>query len=280
MKPFMKLCDMKKLLFVFLFPVLVFGCANAQEKEKKKKKDRKRHIATGLLFTSDNVRDEGMSLVRYGGAAIGLSIALEERYEKRIERLCFTGSYGFLNSVYFDENDLGYASNARFEIDYLYLRRFRPLGNWRSYLGGTLNLMTALRLKSPITNSSLNYDSFNTLGIAGALERDFTALNERQFRFIQQVRVPLAGFGLRQTFTNVSNFIDREESFVSESADLHGWMSFGSFGRIILKSEIAYILENGNMFRMGYGWDYYEYNKIHRVQAARHTFSFSALLAF
>jgi len=273
---------MKKHLLALLLLSFVFTSLVAQEEKvrKKPKKDRQRHFATSLFFVSENVRDEGMSLVRYRGASAGLQLALEERYEKRIERLRFAGSYGGLNSIYYDENQLGFASSIRLEADYLYLRRFRPLGKWRSYLGGAGNMMTAVRIKSPTTNSSLSYDAFVTLGLAGALERDFKALNDRQFRFSQYIKIPFVGYGLRPTFTNVSNFINQEKSFLGESADLHGWMSFGSFGRVVLSSEIAYLLKNGNAFRMSYGWDYYEYNKIHRLQAARHTFTFSALLAF
>ncbi len=234
-----------------------------------------RHWVTGLGLSVQTVWDEAMSPVRYGGTSFRVNPSLQKFTARRWRIIDVALSVGGLRSAYYKESERGKATNFGFNFDYLYLRHLTDFGKGNEvFLGGGFRTLNNARLHNQLDNSILPFDSFTSLSLEGGLQRSFR-WKQRDFLVRYALGLPLISLAMRPNFVSVYNFVNPESKFFNERIEEHGLSSFGSYFRMISKVELLYKLRSGNLMSLAYQWDYYSYNKVHQLNVATHSITFS-----
>ncbi|MEM8893406.1 MAG: hypothetical protein AAGC88_02440 [Bacteroidota bacterium] len=234
-----------------------------------------RHWVTGLGFNLTTVWDEAMSPVRYGGASLRINPSLQKFTSKHWRTIEVSLGIGGIRSTYYEETERGKANNFGFNFDYRYLKHLTEFGKGAEvFLGGGVRMMNNARLHNQLDNSVLPFDSFTSLSLEGGLQKDFR-WKKRDFLVRYSLGLPIMSLAMRPNYVSVYNFVNPESEFFNERIDEHGLSSFGSYFRVISKVELLYKLKTGNLMSLAYQWDYYSYNKVHQLNVATHSITFS-----
>lgn len=263
---------MKRIILIFSFALMsLMVSANGDSLSMK----YGRHWVTGLGLSIQTVWDEAMSPVRYGGASLRINPSLQKFTDKHWRTIDVSLSIGGLRSIYFEESQRGRANNFGFNFDYRYLRHLTDFGKGNEvFLGAGIRMLNNARLHSQLDNSILPFDSFTSLTIEGGLQKGFR-WRQRDFLLRYSLGLPIMSLAMRPNYVSVYNFVNPEAKFFNERIREHGLSSFGSYFRMISKVELLYKLRTGNLMSLAYEWDYYSYNKVHQLNVATHSITFS-----
>lgn len=263
---------MKRIILIFSFALMsLMVSANGDSLAMK----YGRHWVTGLGLSIQTVWDEAMSPVRYGGASLRINPSLQKFTDKHWRTIDVSLSVGGLRSIYFEESQRGRANNFGFNFDYRYLRHLTDFGKGNEvFLGAGIRMLNNVRLHSQLDNSILPFDSFTSLTIEGGLQKGFR-WRQRDFLLRYSLGLPIMSLAMRPNYVSVYNFVNPEAKFFNERIQEHGLSSFGSYFRMISKVELLYKLRTGNLMSLAYEWDYYSYNKVHQLNVATHSITFS-----
>ena len=257
-----------------------------KELRKERRSHRTRYYMLGISSNTFNWQDHAMSEVRYEGGSVGLNFGLWKESPKHISRLDIQPSIGALQSEYFNKDIHTATTHYRLDFDYHYLRKVKKLSlfGWEKpvewYLGGQLNSATGVVLHPGLGNSAYGFYSFNSLGLATAFRKEVTVRNKK-CQLYYQASLPILSLVARPTFNNVFNFVDPDTDPLGDNIETHGGASWGSLTRFANRFEFMYPIRGElNQLKLGYQWDFYKYNKVHKMVVGRHQLSISLLSYF
>jgi len=295
----MKRCFSFVLLSLFLL-IIVSLPAHSRDKEKRelKKTERKardKYLGLGLGFSYVKVTDQATSPLLYKGFNFPFaSLGYMTHSEKIIRTFETDFSFGNLRSdietPWYDSPNTSYSLAIRYNSLYRLRKIFNEKVNW--YLGPELNINAHLRVNYKYDNSALTFDNYYGLGMATRFEYPFSwksssfkflGINfnrrDRDLRLSWQLSAPVAGYLIRPTYVTITNFIDPDLRTKITDEQTTG----GIFVPFNLRSqtELYYILNNQNMFKLSYVWNFYSHDPgYNKVQSAFHGFAFSFIFKF
>lgn len=291
---------MRKLL-IALFILGIFGTGNilAQNSPKKNKREerkaRDRHLGLGLGMAYIGVTDQVTSPLTYSGLQFP---AAKLDYLVHSDRIIKTFevdfSYGNLSSrtetPWYNPITTSYFVAIRFNILYSLKKFARGKINW--YLGPEFNINGHFRVNYKYGNSAFTFDNYNGIGVATRLELPFSYKarkvkiwfmnfnrRNRDLRLSWQLSSPLVSYLIRPTYVTITNFIDPNLQAKITSDNTGGGFLIPL--NIRSQTELYYILENQNMVKLSYIWNYYSHKPdYNQVQTAYHGFILSFVIKF
>lgn len=275
-------------LFIGLAPVSFCEAQdtiNKKETRKLKRKARDKYMYMGMGFSHVKVTDNVTSPLLYKGFQFPyVSLGYLNHSKKRIKTLEVDFSFGFLKSrtvsPWYSSQNMSFYTNIRYNILY-YLRSFAK-SRIKWYIGPEFNINGHFRVNNKYGNSAFTFDSYAGAGIATRFElpfgwkgRTYRFLGkdhnrrERNLRLSWQLSTPLLSFLVRPTYVTITNFIDPELQTKITKENTYG----GFFVPFSIRSqtELYYVLQNQNMFKLSYVWNFYNHNPgYNKVQSAFH----------
>ena len=273
---------MKRIYYSLMVLLCLFSYTSSAQTDSLSRKNKIRHFVFGMGINHFNMKDGAMSPVRYQGTSFALNFGTQKEAPKWISRVDLTLGFGSLKSAYYEETERGKTANIRLDLDYTRLQKMGTLGNssFEWFLGGNFSTFHGVRIHNQLDNSSGIFDSFTSLGISAATRKAFT-WKKRQFQFYYQANLPVATLVLRPSFNGLFNFVDPESDFFEERIEEHGLASFGSYFRLNNRFELSYATKGGhNRVLLGYKWDFYHYNKVHKLTTGSHHLYASTMFYF
>jgi hypothetical protein len=294
-------------LIVYLF-IAAFICSSIYENalfaqdasdkkitRKQERKARDKYLGLGLGFSHVKIIDQSTSPLMYKGFQFPyLSLGYLTHSKKRIKTVEVDFSFGFLKTrtitPWAEPRNMSFYTNIRYNILY-YLRSFATDRiNW--YIGPEFNINGHFRVNYKYGNSAFTFDNYNGVGIATRIEfpfgwkgRTYRFLgkdrnrNDRDLRISWQLSMPVANLVIRPTYVTITNFVDPELRAKITRDHLNG----GFFVPLNLRSqmELYYILQNQNMFRLTYVWNFFHHDPgYNKVQSAFHGVYFAFVFKF
>jgi hypothetical protein len=265
-------------LFLLLFTAPVYGLDSDSvilgNQEKKKTKERPtRFLNLGIFPVTLTVKDKGMSPLLYTG--YGGNFSLGYQREKIFNRTGYfmDFGYGLLSPDFFDGIR---ARNYRLNFDVYHQKYVTWIysGNYKLFAGGSVNTNTAVRDLFYFSNNSVNYEHFTSLSLSGSIRSSNRFIFTRPMDFHYQVNIPVVNFIVRPSyaFSLPTGFFNRENSILKGFWDSGHIESFNNFIRFENSITTTIHLRNKNAFKVGYGWEFYRYNRIpdNRVSVGVH----------
>ncbi|MCB0805297.1 MAG: hypothetical protein KDC05_05820 [Bacteroidales bacterium] len=262
-------------------------------REVRKARDKYLTMGTGLSWVK--AIDNATSPLLYKGMQIGnFNLGHLVHSQERIKHTDVEFNFGWLKTrtetPWYDPRNTSYRIVIRHNI--LYRMKPEIFQKVRWYLGPEFNINGHFRVNYKYGNSALNFDNYNGVGIATHFEFPFSYTSrsfklwfikinrrDRNLRLSWQLSTPVLSFMLRPTYVTITNFIDPE----LQSAITADHVDGGFFVPFNLRSEtnLYYLLQNGNMLRLGYTWNFYHHDPgYNKVQSAYHGLFFSFVFKF
>lgn len=291
---------MKKRIIALLMLILAgAGFSQGQDAgavtKKEERKARDRYLGLGIGTAFIRVADQATSpLVYQGLQSFAGKVDYLVHSEKVIKTLETDFSYGDLRSrtetPWYDPTNTSYFVAIRLNMLYSVAKFARKRINW--YLGPELNVNGHFRVNYKYGNSAFTFDNYNGLGIASRFELPFSYKakrvkiwfmkfnrRDRDLRLSWQLSTPVASFMIRPTYVTITNFIDPnlQAKITSDHTDGGPFIPFN----IRSQTELHYILQNRNMLKISYIWNFYSHDPgYNKVQSAYHGFLFSFVFKF
>lgn len=288
-------------IIIALFVLGLFGSeivlAQSGETTSKKevRKARDRHLGLGLGMAYIRVTDQATSPLTYQGLQFP---AAKLDYLVHSDRLIKTFetdfSFGNLNSrtetPWYNPANTSYFVAIRFNILYSLTKFAGERINW--YLGPEFNINGHFRVNYKYGNSAFTFDNYNGVGVATRLELPFSYKakkikiwfmnfnrRNRDLRLSWQLSTPVVSYMIRPTFVTITNFIDPAlQAKITEENTTGG---FFIPLNIRSQTELHYVLQNQNMVKLSYIWNYFSHKPdYNQVQSAYHGFLLSFVFKF
>ncbi len=269
-----------------------------QERKNRKKTERKarnKYLGAGIGLAKMSAKDKATSPLLYTGPTAIANLDYLVHSDKLIKTVEFAAGasmlltdedthYGLTRSYAY-----GLYFNFRFTHNFKAAQFAKNKVSW--YVGPGLNFTNFSRINQKYGNSMFNYEYMSGIGLSSRMEfpfsyksKDFKFLGlklhrrDRDLRLNWKLYFPVFTSIYRPGYVVVPNFIDPEtELFTSEN------LKTGIFTFLQIQSEINlhYLLHNGNMLRLSYLWEYYQYKPgNNNVQGAINGFRFSFVFKF
>lgn len=258
-------------IFVFCFVALAPQVILAQEKQPAKPEKKSSWLAdVGFGAGLQRINDAGMSPLNYRGPALRLHAGFINEGAKYMQAFRIAGDAAMLNNNF--EQSASQITSLRYDIDYAFLTKHKGLfnsGQIDFFIGGALNQTANFREHNRYGNNALNYDGLFSLHLSTAVRREFQLFN-LPLSIFYRVDVPVISRFWRPFY---ATSIPREHLDFDEDPTLSSLWNSGGWGlinkafRVRSELEIHYLLNNGNQIKIGYLWDYYGINDLHKVNA-------------
>ncbi len=282
------------LLFLLLAgTVSAQGADTLSRKEERKARDR--HLAFGFGSAFIRVMDKATSPLTYQGLQlVAGKLDYQVHSERIIKSLEADFSFGYLNTPtetpWYDPTNTSYFLAIR----YNWMWHLAALAGNRIhfYLGPELNINGHFRVNYKYGNSAFTFDNYNGIGAAARFEVPFSwkardvkvwfmhfKRRDRDLRLAWQLSSPFVSYLVRPTYVTITNFIDPDLQARITSENTGG----GFLVPLSVRSqtELYYILNNRNMLKLSYIWNFYHHDPgYNKVQSAYHGFLFSFVFKF
>jgi hypothetical protein len=273
----------------------VHGQSPADNPKKAERKARDRHLGVGIGMSYIRVMDQATSPLVYKGLQFpAAKLDYMVHSDRLIRTLEADFSYGALyartETPWYDPSNTSYFVAIRFNTLWSLTRFLRGKGNW--YLGPEININGHFRVNYKYGNSAFTFDNYNGIGVATRLELPFSwkaktvkwwfvkfNRRDRDLRLSWQLSSPILSYMIRPTYVTITNFIDPDLQAKITSDHTTG----GFFIPLNIRSqtELYYILQNRNMLKLSYIWNYFQHDPgYNKVQSAYHGFLFSFVIKF
>jgi hypothetical protein len=241
------------------------------------KQPRQTFLTFGGVLGAITQQDAVHSPLRYSGIATGLSGDLRAYSPNTYLHIGSNLAVGTLFPATGKERNLNAAISA-IQTNTFAALAFDVLHSedrtMRLYAGGLLNVMANIKTNVVFGNSATAFDVYASLGAMARAEQDFT-LWGKQWRGTSQIMLPLGGVAVRPYYSTVlTSTAALGSSDLFSSFDIQGASIF-NFPQILWRTSLDYMLSTGNWLSLAYEWDFYDYNRFNRVQAARQAVSLS-----
>lgn len=229
----------------------------------------------GALLGLATQQDAVHSPLRYTGAVVGFTGELRAYSREIFVQVATEAGFGLLTPNVGRERNLGAGisaiqTNTLSAVGFELLHREDHLT--RLFAGPMLNVLLNIKVNTTFGNSATAFDFYASLGAMARLEQDFT-LFSKQWRGTSQVMLPLGGIAARPYYST-SLKVAASNSNTFANFDTQG-ASILTFPQILWRTSLDYTLSTGNWLSLTYAWDFYDYNRFNRVQAARQALTLS-----
>jgi hypothetical protein len=289
-------------LLVLLISLFIFQPVFSQEtkadrklRKKTERKARGKYLSSGFGVMKMSAKDKATSPLLYSGPAAFANLEYLIHSEKLIKTFGLSAGGGTLRTdkEYHPGLTRGYATGIYFNFRFLYLMKIMKFAKdkvtW--HIGPGLDLTNYSRINFKYGNSAYNYEYMLDIGVASRIEFPFGYKSkeckflgmkfrrrDRQYRLSWQIYMPVAGSVFRPGYVSITNFSAPEESVFNSTI-----LQTGVFKYFELSSniELFYLLHNGNMLKLSYLWEYYQFNPgFNKVQGALNGVYFSFVFKF
>ncbi len=282
-------------LVLIAISVSVQGQSETNNPKKAERKARDRQLGFGIGMAYIRVMDQATSPLVYKGLQFpAAKLDYMVHSDKLIKTLEADFSYGALytrtETPWYDPSNTSYFVALRYNTLWSLTRFAGGKGNW--YLGPEVNVNGHFRVNYKYGNSAFTFDNYNGIGVATRLEFPFSwkaravkcwfvkfNRRDRDLRLSWQLSSPILSYMIRPTYVTITNFIDPDLQAKITSDHTTG----GFFIPLNIRSqtELYYILQNRNMLKLSYIWNYFQHDPgYNKVQTAYHGFLFSFVMKF
>mgnify|MGYP000217369640 CR=1 FL=1 len=229
------------------------------------------------------VHDAGMSPLTYRSAAARLQLGVILERTKALEIFTLAGDAAQLQNSF--KASTSQVLSLRYDMDYAFLTKHKNIINLPQttiLIGGSINHTLNVREHNRYGNNALNYDGLLSLQLSAGLQNEFQ-LFKLPLQLFYRVDLPLISRFWRPFY---ATSIPREHLDLAEDPTFSALWNSGNWGltnrvfRIKSVLEIQYLLTNGNRIKLGYTWDYYQINDLHRVKAGMSQITLGLLFNF
>lgn len=267
-----------KQLLTGILLILFLASADAQENAQR---EAGHYIITGMGMSGYNSLARGWTPLRYTGASYLQTLGYRHISEgRRIQEVQLGGMFGLMSPA--EEvpyNDPG-ATLITGDINYTIcwplaqLAREMPL-----QLGGGFHSLSVMKSHENYGNSAFNYEFVNSLALSAATERPFTIWGQ-SFIAGFSLSLPVYSIVVAPSYNYAAPVgFTEEEGFLAAFGQSLKGQSFEDLFRLRTGLGLDWLFDNGNILRLQYDWDYFDYYYIpdNRVQTAFHMISVNTL---
>lgn len=289
------ICFMNIRRFIILFNVLLFTCFislegfaqdHTTERKQLKKAERKardKYLNAGLGILKMSGKDKATSPLLYSGPTAMFDLEYLVHSDQLIKTFDLSFAIGMLrtdkNTIKSVNRGQAIGINFHFHFDHLHRSFNKNNSKLRYYLGGGLDFTNYSRINYKFQNALYNYEYMLSLGLAGRIELPFSykskevkflGMNfnrrDRDLRLSWQMYLPVFTSIYRPNYVSILNFADPDIPLINPDNLKAGLFTYFQFRS---KIELYYMLHNGNMLKLSYLWEFYQYNPgYNKVQGA------------
>lgn len=286
------------LLFCSLAGTTAYSQDSKAEKKLKKKTERKardKSLSSGFGVFKMSAKDKATSPLLYSGPAGFGNLQYLVHSEKLIKTFDLSVGGGTLKTGKETHYGLtrGYATGVYFNFRFLHFWKVMQFAKdkltW--YIAPGIDFTNYSRINFKYGNSAYNYEYMLNIGAGSRIEFPFGYKSreckflgmkfrrrDRQYRLSWQVYLPVVGTIFRPGYVSITNFSNPEESVFNSAVLKTGVFKYFEISSNI---ELFYILHNGNMLKLSYLWEYYQFNPgFNKVQGALNGVYFSFVFKF
>lgn len=254
-----------KLYLIFLFTAfLCCPVAKAQSMNGH-------FLPFGLGYARETVKDNSLSPVSYSGSLGSITLGYYYQNQNWISMLDISGMAGFQHpDVSTDESIKRETTTGLGRASYRLLRRIITYKGFRLYGGILSHNLLDYRQHNRYTNSSENYAALFSYGPAFLLQRPFTVFN-KNFVIQYDLGLPFGTYYLRPGYV---------KPFLAEKLSSKGSAFWGDYYLLDSRTDLIWLLPNGNQLRLSYNWEYTQLDVLNKLQTGLHQISLSTIFRF
>lgn len=273
---------MRKLLLVFLLIPYFSVFSQTQENQFQNVQGNYLGISAGLA--TGVMRDIVTSPLFYTAFMPAVNID----YKLYCPKSIFSVNFATLNGLYMTltHDDVYSATGNKFDFDISYYRLLETnSGNGlNNYLGVSTGNFSELYMNSSFMNAGFTFNNFTDFSLnlktdwritKPEKQKKFLWLikytsKEKQYLLSGKLGIPVISLMYRPSYTNPGN------STLNNDVLFQGYsMNTKVFSGLSIDISISRILQNGNMVRFGYYWDFITSGKnaINRIDMSHHIFT-------
>lgn len=249
---------------IFLFSLLTTFCyqLNAQVQQGH-------FLSFGFNFTDQTVKDASLSPVSYSGPLGGIEIGYFDQNEKWLSHFEASIAGAFQYPDIDRELDLSQTttilSRAYYSLQYKVLEN----NTWHYFAGLLSHNLFDYRDHNRYTNSQSNYFASFSVGPIVTAQKGF-ALFSKNFQAQSSLGFPVATYQMRPGYI---------KPFTNNEVGDQGFAFWADFFLLDWRSELAWLLPNGNQIELSYRWNYTELDQLNKVQLAAHQIALNVIVA-
>ena len=285
-------------LSILLFSQSIYAQETKQERKTRKKTERKarnKYLGAGIGLAKMSAKDKATSPLLYAGTVALANMQYLVHSEELIKTVDLSLGGGYISTNKDTHYGLtrsratGIHFNFRFTHNQKVLQFAKDKLSW--YVGPGINFTNFSRINYKFGNALYNYEYMAGIGVSSQMEFPFSykskdckflGMNlhrrDRNLRLSWQLYLPVFTSIYRPNYVTILNFIDPETPvFNSNNLD----SGIFTFLEIQSNIDLYYYLQNGNMLKLTYLWEYHQYKPgYNNVQGAMNGFSFSFVFKF
>lgn len=253
-----------KTKLLYLFAVLLLGTGGyAQSLEGH-------YMPFGLNYGYQTVKDNALSPISYSGSLGGLSLGYYFQNKNWISLLDINGGGGFQTPDVNPEGNTSEVTTGIARTTYQLMRRVITYKDWRFYAGVVSHNTFDFRQHNRYGNSSDNYQAYFAFGTSIAVQKPFT-LFQKNFALHYSFGFPFGGYYLRPGYV---------KPYLNDGIGSKDFAFWGDFYLLNSKTELIWMLSNGNQLRLFYNWEFAQLDVLNKTQTDLQQIGFSTIFKF
>lgn len=228
------------------------------------------YMPFGLGYAFQTVKDNSFSPVSYSGNLGLISTGYYSQNENWLSLLDISGFGAFLYPNVNRENNFNSALSISGRISYSMAYKVYNNDQWLIFAGLLNHNVWDYREISSFSNNSFNFNGFFSGGLNSSAQRKFKLWNQ-EFGFQYTLGLPLATYSLRPGYI---------KPFIGDDIGSTEFYFLGDYFALDSKTELFWKLNESNLLRLSYQWEYNELNALNKVQVASHFITLSTIFGF
>lgn len=274
-----------KILFIL---ILYFGVSltSIGQTDTVPKKTRSNLIDISAGLATGSLRDMSTSPLFYTGLLPVIDISYSNFFNKNLIQFNLSSYNGIYIKLTDDDSYLSTANSINTEI--AYFRHYEDYDDtgFKHYPGVSINNYTSIRVNSAFNNAAFAFDNISSLNINYLMTKDFT-LKAKQKKFLWLIKyyrkekqylasfkigIPIYSLIYRPGFTNPGNLTLNNIILLPDYK-----ITSKVFSGMNTNLSLSRILENGNMIKFTYHWEFFTSGKhaLNRLDMSKHALLFS-----
>lgn len=228
------------------------------------------YIPFGLGYAYQTVKDNSVSPVSYSGHLGSVSTGYYHQSDNWLSILDISGFGAFLYPNVNRENNSNSALTISGRASYAMSYKVYEKNQWQFFAGLLSHNVWDYRDVSRFSNNSFNFNGFFSGGISLAAQKSVELWN-RNFGFQYTLGLPFSTYSLRPGYI---------KPFIADDIGSSEFYFWGDYYAIDSKTEFFWKVNDHNLIRLSYQWEYNELKALNKVQVASHFVTLSTIFGF
>lgn len=228
------------------------------------------YMPFGAVYSFETVKDQALSPVSYSGSLGGLYLGYEFLNDNWISTLSLNGGGGFQSPDVNPENNPSSTATGYARGSYQLMRRIFTYKDFRFFGGVVSHNVFDFRQHNRYGNSSDNYVALFAFGTSIAIQKPFTFFNQN-WALSYNFGFPFGSYYLRPGYV---------KPYLNLEAGSKGFAFWGDFYILNSKTELTWILDNGNQLRLFYNWEFSQLDLLNKTQTDLQQIGLSTIFKF